>query len=67
MLSTPDIHITGHLHWVSPLHEGTRVRIAYKLNPADVLANHCSFLFAVLDMCARPECSWLISQTAARH
>ena len=39
LLTTPNIHNTGHLHGILPLHEGMRVRFTSKLSPVDGLVN----------------------------
>ena len=39
LLTTPNIHNTGHLRGILPLHEGMRVRLTSKLSANDGLAN----------------------------
>ena len=39
LLTTPNIHNTGHLHGILPLHEGMRIRLTTKLSADDGLVN----------------------------
>ena len=39
LLSTPNIHNTGHLHGILPLHAGPRLRLTTKLSAYDGLVN----------------------------
>ena len=50
LLSTPNIHNTGHLHGILPLHVGMQVRLTTKLSAADGLVNERTGTVMKLDL-----------------
>ena len=50
LLTTTNIHKTGHLHGILPLHEGMRVRLTTKISAVDGLVNERSGTVQKIDL-----------------